>query len=868
MNPNGVPMFQSLLYDNLTPLEKPTPYKEGGKGPAFSTFTGFDDRKKAFSFLLQFDKAYAGRNFTEAFKNFASPWLRNEFEAVVMTEWHQRDVANCKNLDDYNRKFWKALLPVTSYKFVPLTKQIEKYYCGLYKGLTKVTTLTQLIEVANTGNEGAAAQPIPILPPPSLPDPPASPVITPSTSHPVPPIQPPDVSPDHALSDSDSDLDVADATSEVDLAPPRREKRIPGWLYSTVGDVDAAGICKVIPEQFSGSKEVVPLDFKKAFVSDKDMVGQEKLQGMTLKQLAAAAPPAMPMTEEVSFEFRKQRFVFSPELQRFQKLPYPSKDSFGTYCKSTGYGSEAKASAAANKWGRNMFEFPQPTFQKLMKEHCMEPFFVFQVFCVGLWCLDEYWYYSIFTLFMLVLFESTVVKSRIRTLAELRRVRVDSQTLMVHRGGKWVKLSGIDLLPGDVVSIGRPIGSGAEDRTVPADMLLLAGSAITNEALLTGESTPQWKVSIIGRQSGEMLSLKRDKNHVLFGGTKILQHTADKNGHLKTPDGGCLAIVLRTGFETSQGKLMRTILFSTERVTANNWESGLFICFLVIFALVAAGYVLKKGLEDPSRSKYKLFLNCSLIITSVIPPELPMELSIAVNTSLIALARKGIFCTEPFRIPFAGKVDVCCFDKTGTLTSDDMEFHGVVSLNGREELESDPSIISEQAVQVLAACHSLVFVDSKLVGDPLEKAALKGIDWAYTSDEKAIPRKGNYQPVQILRRNHFASHLKRMSTVVRVQDSYFSFVKGAPEVIQERLTEVDPKYVEAYKYYTCQGSRVLALAYKSLPEMPVSELRNLDREFVESGLSFAGFAVFACPLRNDSASVLKELKNSSHDLVS
>ncbi|KAL9230101.1 hypothetical protein vseg_005492 [Gypsophila vaccaria] len=612
--------------------------------------------------------------------------------------------------------------------------------------------------------------------------------------------------------------------------------------YSTVDNIHHADSCKIIPAKFCGSKETVPLEFRKIAGSTDD-------------------------GEEIYFDFRKQRFIFSTEKDTFYKLPFPTKESFGYYLRNTGHGSEAKTLAATEKWGRNVFEYPQPTFQKLMKEHCMEPFFVFQVFCVGLWCLDEYWYYSIFTLFMLLMFESTMAKARLNTLTELRRVRVDSQTLMVHRCGKWLKLSGTDLLPGDVVSIGRSSGLNGEDKSVPADMLILAGSAIVNEAILTGESTPQWKVSITGKSAEEKLSVKRDKCHVLFGGTKILQHTPDRSFSLKTPDGGCVAVVLRTGFETSQGKLMRTILFSSERVTANSWESGLFILFLVVFAVIAAGYVLKKGLEDPTRSRYKLILSCSLIITSVIPPELPMELSIAVNTSLIALAKRGIFCTEPFRIPFAGKVDICCFDKTGTLTSDDMEFSGVVGSTDSMELESDMKRVPGRMQEILASCHALVFVDNKLVGDPLEKAALTGIDWTYKSDEKAMPKKGSGSPVQIVQRHHFASHLKRMAVVVRVEERFFAFVKGAPETIQDRLIDLPASYVETYKKYTRQGSRVLALAYKPLPEMTVSEARNLDRDVVENGLVFAGFAVFNCPIRSDSASVLSELKGASHDLM-
>ena len=54
-------------------------------------------------------------------------------------------------------------------------------------------------------------------------------------------------------------------------------------------------------------------------------------------------------------------------------------------------------------------------------------------------------------------------------------------------------------------------------------------------------------------EPGQRLDIKHHKNQVLFSGTKILQHTGDKGARVRTPDGGCLAVVLRTGFETAQG---------------------------------------------------------------------------------------------------------------------------------------------------------------------------------------------------------------------------------------------------------------------------------------------------------------------------
>lgn len=572
--------------------------------------------------------------------------------------------------------------------------------------------------------------------------------------------------------------------------------------------------------------------------------------------------------KQVSFLYQKRRHLFHSEINKFAPPEFkidelPQLEYFHNW-----KGLKGDLSKFTRNFGLNKFDIPIPTFMELFKEHAVAPFFVFQIFCVALWCMDEQWYYSLFSLFMLVSFEMTTVFQRRTTMNEFQSMGIKPYTIFAFRDSKWAELQTDELLPGDLVSVTRT----SEESALPCDLLLLDGTAIVNEAMLSGESTPLLKESIKLRPSDEFLLPEGlDKNSLLHGGTMALQVTKPENPQVPlAPDNGALAYVCKTGFETSQGSLVRMMIFSSERVSVGNKEALFFILFLLVFAIAASWYVWVEGTRM-GRVQSKLILDCIIVITSVVPPELPMELTMAVNSSLAALQKYFIYCTEPFRIPLAGRLDVCCFDKTGTLTAEDLVFEGLAGFKNDDihhlyTCEEAP----ETTALVLGSAHALVKLDDgDVVGDPMEQATLKAAAWTVGyNDTVERPGKNKTEKIKILRRFQFSSSLKRSSAITSINTlpgKNFVAVKGAPETIRSMLVDAPENYEQCFKSFTRAGSRVLALAYKYL-DTNVNVVK-VKRNDVESKLHFAGFIVFHCPLKDDAIETIKMLNESSHRCV-
>lgn len=273
---------------------------------------------------------------------------------------------------------------------------------------------------------------------------------------------------------------------------------------------------------------------------------------------------------------------------------------------------------------------------------------------------------------------------------------------------------------------------------------------------IIGESVPVSKLPAVD-QTLRVMNLAASSvspetaRHFLYCGTKIVRARRPQEDH--EGDAVALALVVRTGFNTTKGALVRSMLFPKPSGFKFYRDSFRYISVMAIIALFGFTASLVNFIH--LKLAWHLIIVRALdLITIVVPPALPATLTIGTNFALSRLKQKQIFCISPQRVNVGGKLDVMCFDKTGTLTEDGLDVLGIrvvaEGTNQFGEVISEPTMLSRcmssegppsflhAALYTMATCHSLRSVDEELVGDPLDLKMFEFTTWAFEEGNQSI----------------------------------------------------------------------------------------------------------------------------------
>jgi P-type E1-E2 ATPase len=188
---------------------------------------------------------------------------------------------------------------------------------------------------------------------------------------------------------------------------------------------------------------------------------------------------------------------------------------------------------------------PRKSIPALLIDEVLNPFYIFQVFSVILWFWDGYQKYAMCILFISV---ASVIENLYETVTNINSVRRMASyecDIQVKRGRQLVTIKSSNLVPGDVIVV-------PDNCLMPCDLILLSGSCIVNESMLTGESIPVIKNCL--SPISEMYDPQTSKKHTLYSGTKVISSRG-------IADQKVYALVIRTGFVTTKGSLVRDILY-------------------------------------------------------------------------------------------------------------------------------------------------------------------------------------------------------------------------------------------------------------------------------------------------------------------
>ncbi len=449
-------------------------------------------------------------------------------------------------------------------------------------------------------------------------------------------------------------------------------------------------------------------------------------------------------------------------------------------------------------------------------------------------------------------------------------------TANVVRDGKLEQISSAEIVPGDIVYI-------EEGDSIPADLRLISEEELsTNDFALTGESNPTRKFihAIIGE-----VPLPNQHNLVFMGTTVAIGH-----GY---------GVVIGTGMRTELGRIaslsqetrseLSPLQKEMNHVATRVTQGTMILCVILLPIAIKTGLPFKDA-----------FLFAIGIASSLIPQGLPAEINTSLARAAGKLARARALVKKLSAVETLGATSTILTDKTGTLTKNQMtveqffigttaynvsgkgyEPDGVISLGN--DSRPDKKILSELAIFFTAgamACNAHVnppddeHATWHCIGDPTEGAIV------------SLVMKAGINPAELdkkypeLKEFAFDSARKRMTSIRAYGEhqQLYAFVKGAPENILERCTEIwdhghtrsltakDRKALLAQnETQATLAMRNLALAYRVLPTG--SKAKQVTLEETEQELIWLGMVSMIDPLRPEVPGAM-EAARAAHVKVS
>jgi Mg2+-importing ATPase len=393
-------------------------------------------------------------------------------------------------------------------------------------------------------------------------------------------------------------------------------------------------------------------------------------------------------------------------------------------------------------------------------------------------------------------------------------------TATVLRDGLWIELPRRDLVPGDMIRL-------AAGDLVPADARLVQATDLhIQQAALTGESLPVDKHADDLDVPTESFA---EAHNSIFLGTSVVSGTGT-------------ALTIATGRATAFGDIAVRL---ASRAPETEFQRGIkgfshlimqTVFFLVLF-IVLIGII---GRHQPLET----LLFAIALAVGLTPEFLPMITTVTLGRGALRMAKQKVIVKHLESIQNFGSIDTLCSDKTGTLTSGETKLEGHLDLLGKES----------ERVLLFGYLNSTYQTGIK---SPLDEAILLH----GTVDVSAYSKVGEIP---------FDFERRCLSVVVRHENDTLLIIKGAPESVLKNCSayesngerkpldgvsdEARTTYESRYRDLSAQGYRVLAVAYRTLPQQDVYRKTN------EQDLILCGFLTFADPPKADVAQVLQALK--------